>query len=115
MTLKLSRVVPVLPARSVASALERYRLLGFEGDAYCEPGVSTPQEPIYGFIRWGDVEIHISRYSELDPRTNTSVCYLYVEDADALYARWSEAGVPGKLRPPCVSLPIICLLFLRSG
>ena len=42
----------------------------------------------------------MTRFAELDPKTSTSVCYLYVDDADALHAAWAAAGVEGRLRPP---------------
>jgi catechol 2,3-dioxygenase-like lactoylglutathione lyase family enzyme len=92
------RVAPVLPVRNVARALELYRKLGFEADSYQEPGTSA-DDPIYGFLSWGPVEIHISRFRELDPAANTSACYLYVGNADALHAMWSAAGVEGRLLP----------------
>jgi uncharacterized glyoxalase superfamily protein PhnB len=100
MPVTFERCSPVLPVRNVAAALARFRRLGFEGDAYCEPGVSTTEDPIYGFVKWGSVEIHLSRFRELDPKSSTSACYLYVDDADALHAQWSAAGVDGRLRPP---------------
>jgi hypothetical protein len=100
MAVAFERVAPVLPVRNVARALERYRKLGFKGSAYCEPGASTEADPIYAFLSWGPVEVHLSRFEELDPKTTTSVCYLYVDDADALHAHWTAAGVEGRLRPP---------------
>jgi hypothetical protein len=96
MAVVFERVAPVLPVRSVAAALARYQRLGFQGDAYLEANASTQADPIYGFVKWGSVEIHLTRTPELDPKTNTSVCYLYVDDADALYAQWSAAGVDGQ-------------------
>lgn len=96
----LERVSPVLPVRSVEAAIARYRRLGFDVDAYAEPGVSCETDPIYGFLKWGSVELHLSRCRELDPKTNTSVCYLYVDDAEALFARWVAADVEGRLRSP---------------
>jgi catechol 2,3-dioxygenase-like lactoylglutathione lyase family enzyme len=100
MSVAFERVAPVLPVRDVARALERYRRLGFEPRAYVEPGFSSEESPRYGFLRWGPVEIHLSGWAELDPKTNTSACYLYVDDAEALYAAWTAAGVDGRLRPP---------------
>jgi catechol 2,3-dioxygenase-like lactoylglutathione lyase family enzyme len=91
------RVAPVLPVRDVKAALENYRKLGFEVDAYGEPGDDDPE---YGFIRRGAVELHVVRTENIDPKLNTSACYLYVDDADALFAEWSTAGVAGELRPP---------------
>lgn len=99
----MERVAPVLPVRNVAQALERYRRLGFAGTAYTEPGVSSAETPIYGFLSWGAVEIHLSRFPELDPRASTSVCYLYVHDADALHDAWAAAGVEGRIRPPAAT------------
>lgn len=100
MPVAFERVAPVLPVRDVARALERYRRLGFEGSAYGEPGKSADDDPIYGFLAWGPVEIHLARARELDPKASTSACYLYVDDADALHAAWSTANVEGELRAP---------------
>jgi hypothetical protein len=91
------RIAPVFPVRDVAAALETYRRLGFAVDAYDELDGGAP---IYGFVNRGAVELHLSRTPDLDPKTSTSACYLYVEDADALYEEWRAAGVPGELRAP---------------
>src|SRR5581483_10744169 len=91
---------PILPVRDVNGALARYERLGFRVRRYVEEGISTADEPIYGFLIWGGVEIHLSGYDALDPKTNMSVCYVFVEDADAVYAAWSAAGVEGRFRPP---------------
>jgi hypothetical protein len=100
MAVSFQHIAPVLPVRNVARALERYRKLGFTGHAYREPGVSSETDPVYGFLNWGDVEIHLSRFVALDPKASTSACYIYVDDADALYAAWVAAGVEGRLEPP---------------
>ncbi len=100
MTLALKRVAPVLPVRDVAEALRRYRRLGFQVRPYLEPGISTEDNPSYGYLTSGDVEIHLSGFDQLDPKTTTSVCYLFVDDAEALYAAWLTAGIEGRLRPP---------------
>jgi len=69
-----------------------------------EPGVSAEDNPSYGYLTWGSVEIHLSGFDALDPKTTTSVCYLFVDDADALYAAWSDAGIAGRFRPPMDTL-----------
>jgi hypothetical protein len=99
MTVDVERVAPVFPVRNVRTALDRYRLLGFEADAYGEPGASA-DDPAYGFLSLGKVEIHLSRFRELDPKASTSACYLYVDDADALHAAWTAAGVEGRFHSP---------------
>ena len=98
-----SQVAPFLNARSAApvflaadldAALERYHKLGF--------GTSrdSTQGPVSGFISFGPGTIHIAQAEELDPGNNTSCCFLYVQDADAVYALWSVAPVAGRLYPP---------------
>jgi hypothetical protein len=100
MPLGFDRVAPVLPVRDMRGALERYRRLGFQARPYLEAGVSSEDDPIYGYLSWGAVEIHLSAFSALDPKTNPSVCYLFVDDADAVYAAWSACGVEGRFRSP---------------
>lgn len=75
-----------------------YRSLGFEADAYDEAGADGA--PVYGFLRRDDVHIHLARVDELDPRTSMSACYLYVSDADALFAAWKALAPPGRLSAP---------------
>jgi hypothetical protein len=99
-TFAFERVVPVLPVRDVRAALERYRRLGFQARPYLEDGVRTEDEPIYGYVNWGGVEIHLSGFDALDPKNNPSTCYLYVDDADAVHAAWMAAAVDGRLRDP---------------
>jgi catechol 2,3-dioxygenase-like lactoylglutathione lyase family enzyme len=100
MAVIFDRVAPVLPVRDVARALARYRTLGFETRAYVQPGFSSEESPAYGYLHWGPVEIHLSGYDALDPKTTTSVCYLFVNDADAIYTEWAAAGVEGRLQAP---------------
>jgi hypothetical protein len=94
---KLQRVAPVLPVRDVGKAIEHYRRLGFKAEPYEETG---PQGPVYGFVCSGDVELHLALVRGLDPNANTSACYVYVEDADAVYAAWNSSGVGGRFEAP---------------
>jgi catechol 2,3-dioxygenase-like lactoylglutathione lyase family enzyme len=100
MPVAFERVAPIFPVRDVARALERYRRLGFHGEAYVEAGFSSKESPRYGFLRWGPAEIHLAIFEELDPTTSASACYLYVDDADALFAAWTAAGVDGRFHAP---------------
>jgi hypothetical protein len=97
MSLGFQRLAPVLPVRDVDAALEHYRALGFEAEAYSE---RSQGGAIYGFVRRGPVELHLARVVDLDPRANTSAVYVYVDDANALYESWSKAGVAGRFEPP---------------
>jgi hypothetical protein len=71
------RLAPVFPVRNVRAALEHYRRLGFVVEAY---EAQSQGDPIYGFIRRGSIELHLARTADLDPKTNTSACYVYVGD-----------------------------------
>jgi hypothetical protein len=93
---EFKQVAPILPVRSVSAALAHYRLLGFEGTAYAE---TWDDDPEYGFLTWGPVSLHLTRVASLDPKTS-SACYLYVDDADALYAMWQAAAVEGRVTIP---------------
>ena len=95
--IKMERVAPILPVRDVPAALAHYRQLGFEVRAYGPPGGPNPE---YGFVRWGAVELHLSRSPDHDPKVTASCCYLYVSDADALHGAWKAAKVAGRLGTP---------------
>jgi hypothetical protein len=97
MDVTFERVAPVFPVRSVTAAIAHYRKLGFEVDAY---GETAAGEPIYAFAKRGAIELHLARTPTLDPHANTSACYVYVDDADALFAAWEAADAGGRLRQP---------------
>lgn len=86
-------VAPVLPVRDLDAALERYRRLGFGARAY-------EGDARYGFAERGRISLHLSEWTEHDPKRTGSVVYLYVSDADALHAEWAAAGVEGRLGEP---------------
>lgn len=94
--LTVDSVAPVLPVADVAKALARYAAMGFTTDSYPHD-VDTPA--FYGFVCMGPTEYHVTRVSDLDPRTTTSALYLYVSDADAVYERWKGA-VEGRFHAP---------------
>lgn len=93
MAAKLSRTAPVFPVRDLPRALEHYRSLGFDVTVQTEHSE-------YGFIERDGVELHLAFTPDLDPMANTSVAYLYVDDADALAAEWNRPGVAGETRYP---------------
>ncbi|QCO16297.1 VOC family protein [Azospirillum brasilense] len=96
MAVQFERVTPILPVRDVRAALAHYRRLGFEASAYND----TDEDPIYGFLVWGDVSLHLTLVPDLEPARSTTACYLYVNDADALHAAWQAAKVDGRLTAP---------------
>ena len=86
-------VAPVVPVRDLDAALDRYRRLGFTARAYEGPDR-------YGFVERGSISVHLTERSEHDPQHTGAVIYLYVSDADALYAEWKTSGVEGRFVKP---------------
>jgi predicted enzyme related to lactoylglutathione lyase len=80
----VERLAPTFPVRDLDAALAHYRRLGFETRAYEGGG--------YGYATRDGVEIHLGYAAALDPATNHSGAYLFVDDADALAAEWRAAG-----------------------
>lgn len=90
---RLTEIAPVLPVRDLAAALEHYRRLGFDVEAY-------GGADYYGYARRDEVALHLARVHHVDPATSNVAVYLYVDDADALAAEWAAAGTGGRdLRP----------------
>jgi hypothetical protein len=76
-------------------ALDRYRRLGFDARGY-----EGPER--YGFADRGSVSIHLTEWAEHDPLRTAASVYLYVSDADALYAEWKALeNLEGRLIAPC--------------
>ncbi|MDI5904077.1 MULTISPECIES: VOC family protein [Streptomyces] len=86
-------VAPVVPVRDLDAALDRYRRLGFAAHAYEGPNR-------YGFVERGSVSVHLSEWAEHDPSRTGAVIYLYVSDADAVYAGWKASGIEGRFVEP---------------
>jgi hypothetical protein len=87
-------VSPIVPVRDLDIALDRYRRLGFDARGY-----EGPER--YGFVDRGSVSIHLTEWAEHDPLRTAASVYLYVSDADALYAEWAARGdLGGRLTAP---------------
>jgi hypothetical protein len=94
MPARFNSVAPVLPVRDLSAAQAHYAALGFDVHVY---GHGTGS----GHARRGAVDLHMTQVGDLlDPKTTLVSVYLYVDDADALYAEWSAADVPGRLVAP---------------
>ncbi len=86
-------VSPIVPVRNLDIALDRYRRLGFDARGY-----EGPER--YGFADRGSVSIHLNEWDEHDPLRTAASVYLYVSDADALYAEWARQDLEGRLIEP---------------
>jgi len=79
------RAVPILPSRDLAETLRFYQRLGFDNRG------APPEEWDYLIVGRGDIELHFVADPSVDPLRTAGSCYLFVDDADALFRDW--AGV----------------------
>lgn len=87
----ITGMAAILPVHDLDRALAHYGALGFRVNPYDEG---------YGYAVRGSADLHLAVHPDLDPRSNASAVYLYVDDADALYAEWRAAGVEGQFFEP---------------
>ena len=87
----LTGMAAILPVRDLEAALDHYRRLGFR---------VSPYDDGYGYAVRGSADLHLAVRPALDPRQNASAVYIYVDDADALYAEWRAAGIEGQFFEP---------------
>jgi uncharacterized glyoxalase superfamily protein PhnB len=90
---RLRSVSPILVVRDLGAALGHFATLGFDVHAY-------EGEAAYGFAERDDVILHMAEDPALDPVANQCAVYLYVNDADAMYAQWRAARPAGRLVAP---------------
>jgi hypothetical protein len=89
----LDSVSPILAVRDLDAALGHYRMLGFDVHPY-------QGDAAYGFVERDDLSLHLAEDPTLDPARNHCAVYLYVTDADALYAQWRATRPAGRLVAP---------------
>jgi DNA-binding MarR family transcriptional regulator/catechol 2,3-dioxygenase-like lactoylglutathione lyase family enzyme len=82
---------PIFPVRDLAAALAHYTALGFETLAYAD-GAD------YGFANRDGTGLHLAAHPD-HGHQHSAETYLYVRDADALYAEWTRPGIGGETRP----------------
>jgi DNA-binding MarR family transcriptional regulator len=82
---------PIFPVRDLGAALAHYAALGFRTFAY-EGGDD------YGFANRDGTGLHLAARAEGDA-PHPGAAYLYVRDADALYAEWTRPGIGGHTHP----------------
>jgi hypothetical protein len=99
----LKTLAPVLPVTDVLSALENYALLGFRPKPYQRAEVvegSRLSEVLYGFVFRDGLQLHLCQVAGIDPQTNLSEVYLYVDDAQELHRQWRDSGAVGSFVEP---------------
>ena len=94
----MERAVPILPSRDLRETLAFYGRLGFVNLG------APPEEWDYLILGRGGVVLHFVADPDVDPMATAGSCFVYVDDADGLHARWREAGVGGPADPAGVRL-----------
>jgi DNA-binding MarR family transcriptional regulator len=87
---QLRQFSPIFPVRGLDAALAHYAALGFTTVAYTGGG--------YGFADRDGTGLHLAEDAGHDP-AHGAAAYLYVRDADDLYAEWTRPGIGGQTRP----------------
>lgn len=87
---RLTQFSPIFPVRDLHRALAHYQSLGF---------VTTVGGDEYGFADRDGIGLHLTVEPDHEPGIGDGATYLFVEDADALYAEWSRPGLGGVTRP----------------
>lgn len=79
----LRRATPILLSRDLDKTIQFYDKLEFKQVARFDD---------YLILRRDDVELHFSRWPDLEPRQNSCACYLHVSGVKALYEAWLHVG-----------------------
>ena len=87
---QLRQFSPIFPVRDLNAALAHYADLGFTTLADDDGG--------YGFANRDGTGLHLAAGDGHD-HPHGAAAYLYVRDADALYAEWTRPGIGGQTRP----------------
>ena len=77
-------IAPILPTADVQRMQAHYALLGF-AVAVHQSGYATATRD--------DIKLHFHLTADHNPETHGGAVYISVDDADALHAEWSAAGV----------------------
>ena len=80
--------IPILPCRNLDETLLFYGALGFVLE------FEQTEPDVYAILQLEGAEIHFFGHPGVDPATSHAGCYVRVSDADAIYARWSQLGLP---------------------
>jgi catechol 2,3-dioxygenase-like lactoylglutathione lyase family enzyme len=80
--------VPILPSKNLRETLAFYERLGFENRG------APPEQWDYLIIGRGGIELQFYGDPNVDPLTTAAMCYVRVDDADAVHAEWESTGVP---------------------
>jgi hypothetical protein len=75
----MDKVIPILPCPDIKGQVEFYQQLGFDLlGSYKSPNS-------YAVVQLGDIELHFYGSRKMVPAENATMCFVRVEDVDAVY------------------------------
>lgn len=75
----MDKVIPILPCRDIKAQVAFYESLGFTLKS-----VYTSPSP-YAVLELGEIELHFYGSKKMEPAHNASMCFVKVDDVDAVY------------------------------
>jgi hypothetical protein len=94
-------IIPILPCPDIRTQVAFYEQLGFEVvEIYTSPNP-------YAALKFGNVELHFYGSRKIIPAHNSSMCYLKVEDVDAVYNAFATSFKKHTGKIPRSGLPRI--------
>jgi hypothetical protein len=96
--------IPIFPCRSIDDQLNFYQALGFEVT------YRQAKPNLYACVRHPVVELHFFVLKQLDPSNSYSMCYVSVEDVDAVYKQFCAKLKEAYLKVPSKGFPRITKL-----
>lgn len=80
----MDKVVPILPCPDIKLQVAFYQQLGFD-----VLGLYTSPNP-YAAMQLGDIELHFYGSRKMAPAENATMCFVRVEDVDAVYNAFAD-------------------------
>lgn len=78
-------IVPILPVRSLDAAQQLHEMMGLEVRRY---------DDRYAWVRFGAHEVwHLRVVEDLDPETNPTSIYIFIDELDEIHASLVDAGL----------------------
>ncbi|MCX7747467.1 MAG: hypothetical protein N2645_11365 [Clostridia bacterium] len=75
----MDKVIPIMPCPNIKAQVEFYQQLGFELiDLYTSPNP-------YAAVQYGIIELHFYGSRKVVPPENPTMCFVQVDDVDAVY------------------------------
>jgi predicted enzyme related to lactoylglutathione lyase len=97
----MERVIPILPCPDIKEQVAFYKQLGFD-----VLGVYTSPNP-YAAVQFAAAELHFYGTKKMTPGNNSSMCFIKVEDVDAIYQAFATAFKKNTGKIPRSGIPRI--------